>query len=63
MPKASKPRISFAISGFEWDVVAINKLQEISSFEIQCLKDHLPSVENIVTFQFFAEVSGVFVQQ
>jgi len=63
MPKALKLRTSFAISGFEWNVVAINKLQKISSFEIRCLKGHLPSVENIVAFQFFAEIPGVFVWQ
>jgi len=56
MTENLKPRTAFAISGFKQFVVIIDKLQEISSFEIRHLEGHLPSVDNVVTFQFFAKV-------
>jgi len=56
MTENLKPRTAFAISGFKQFVVIIDKLQEISSFEIWHLEGHLPSVDNVVTFQFFAKV-------
>jgi len=63
MTKGLEPWTLFGIRRFNGFEVVIDKVKEMSSFPIRCLKSHFPQFNVAITIDFFAIVPRDFIQE
>jgi len=61
--KEFQPRPAFDIQWFYDIVVTVKEIEELLSFEVQCLESHFPSIHNVITFAFLAKVPRYFARK
>jgi len=63
MTKGLEPWVPFDIRRFNGLEVVVDKVEELSTFPIQCLKCHLPQFDVVITIEFFAIVPRNFTRE
>jgi len=63
MTKGLEPWTLFGIRQFNGFKVVINKVEEMSSFPIRCLKSYFPKFNIVIAIGFFAIIPRDFIQK
>jgi len=63
MTEGLEPWAPFDIRWFDVFEIVINKIEEVSTFSIRCLKCYFPQIGDVVAIKFFAIVLGYFTQE